>query len=65
MKSQFRDRGEFQESLNIYPRKIFSLKLEWFLGLLGALAILGHGLIGKMGVMVSRGTINGYENRFI
>ena len=41
MKSQFPFRGEFEESLNIYPKKIFSLKLEGFLGLLGALGILG------------------------
>ena len=47
MKSQFRDRGEFEESLNIYPIKIFALKLEWFLGLLGALAILWSWFDGK------------------
>ena len=41
MKSQFPFRSEFQESLNIYPRKIFSLKLEGFLGLLVALGIFG------------------------
>lgn len=41
MKSQFPFRSEFEESLNIYPNKLFSLKLEGFLGLLGALAILG------------------------
>ena len=40
MKSQFPFRSEFEESLNIYPRKFFSLKLEGFLGLLGALGIL-------------------------
>ena len=39
--SPFRDRSEFEESLNIYPRKLFSLKLEGFLGLLGALGIFG------------------------
>nr|DAW56328.1 MAG TPA: hypothetical protein [Caudoviricetes sp.] len=40
MISPFPFRSEFEESLNIYPRKIFSLKLEGFLGVLGALAIL-------------------------
>ena len=41
MKSRFPFRGVFYESLNIYPKKIFSLKLDGFLGLLGALGILG------------------------
>ena len=41
MKSPFRDRSVFWESLNIYPIKIFSLKLEGFYEVLGALAILG------------------------
>lgn len=41
MKSPFPFRSEFEESLNIYPKKIFSFKLEGFLGLLGELAILG------------------------
>ena len=40
MKSRFPFRSEFEESLNIYPKKIFSLKLEVFLGILGALPIL-------------------------
>lgn len=57
MKGPFPFRSEFEESLNIYPKKIFSLKLEGFYEVLGALAILGHDWIGKMGVMVSRGTI--------
>ena len=39
MKSQFPFIGVFEESLNIYPNKLFSLKLEGFLGLLGAFAI--------------------------
>ena len=43
MKSQFRDRSEFEESLNIYPNKLFSLKLDGFLGLLEALAIFALG----------------------
>lgn len=46
MKSQFPFRGEFQESLNIYPSKIFSLKLEGFLGLLGELDIFWFMRIG-------------------
>ena len=46
MKSRFPFRGEFEESLNIYPKKIFSLKLERFLGLIGALPILGFMEIG-------------------
>lgn len=45
MKSPFPHRSEFEESLNIYPNKFLSLKLEWFLWLLGALGILGF-LIG-------------------
>ena len=46
MKSRFPFRSEFEESLNIYPKKIFSLKLEGFIGLLGALPILGVMEIG-------------------
>lgn len=39
MKSQFPFRSEFEESLNIYPKKIFSLKLEGFYEVLEALGI--------------------------
>ena len=47
MISPFRFRSEFEESLNIYPNKFISLKLEGFLGLLGALPIfvvMGKGI---------------------
>ena len=46
MKSRFPFRSEFEESLNIYPKKIFSLKLEGFLVRLGELPILGFMEIG-------------------
>ena len=64
MKSHFPFRGEFEESLNIYPKKIFSLKLEGFLGLLGALPIFGLGNRWGNMAIVSRGTIRGYEKLF-
>ena len=41
MKSPFRFRGEFEESLNIYPNKFISLKLDGFLWVLEALPIFG------------------------
>lgn len=62
MISPFRDRSEFEESLNIYPMNKFMMKLEGFLGLLGALPILGSWEGDKKGFCVSRGTISGYEN---
>ena len=62
MKSRFRDRSEFEESLNIYPGEIFSLKLEGFLGLLGALGIFWSWKDGQKVIMVSRGTIRGWED---
>ena len=52
-------RSEFEESSNIYPRKFFSLKLEGFLGLLGALGIFSLGNRWGKWIMVSRGTIRG------
>lgn len=61
MKSPFPFRSEFEESLNIYPNKLFSLKLEGFYEVLEALAILGSLLDRGNRVMVSRGTIKGYE----
>ena len=64
MKSQFPFRSEFEESLNIYPNKFISLKLEGFLGLLGALPILVVMVYRIKRFYVSRGTIKGYENLF-
>ena len=60
MKSQFPFRGEFEESLNIYPRKLFSFKLEGFLGLIVALPILWSLFDRGNRVIVSRGTIHAW-----